>query len=188
MLAEDRDFNQGINTMSAPLHFQPHIGSAVDEENRIAIHRPRLVPAEAPYDIEYQYPIFKNDKRLEGIALFVTDSWARGRSSSEQVFVIDLVTAHAIDSALDLTFLRELSHGLVAVFQSRTDNAHVVRYIVVTSVRELVARGVNDTSQLEVMEDGRAILAQVIVRANGGGGSVLGGLPGGWIGLSPSSE
>lgn len=164
--------------MSAPLHFQPQLGSAVDEENRIAIYRPRLVPAEPPYDIEYQYLIFKDDKRFEGIALFVTDSWARGRNSSEQIFVIDLATAQAIDSALDvksslglvgddLTFLRELSRGLVAVFQSRTDNANVVRYIVVTSVRALVARGLNDTSQLEVLEDGRAILAQAVVPANG---------------------
>jgi len=164
--------------MSAPLHFQPQLGSAVDEENRIAIYRPRLVPAEPPYDIEYQYLIFKDDKRFEGIALFVTDSWAKGRNSPEQIFVIDLATAQAIESALDvksslglveddLTFLRELSRGLVAVFQSRTDNANVVRYIVVTSVKALIARGVNDTSHLEVLEDGRAILAQIVVPANG---------------------
>lgn len=164
--------------MSAPLRFQPQLGSAVDEENRIAIYRPRLVPAEAPYDIEYQYLIFKDDKRFEGMSLFATDSWARVRNSSEQIFVIDLATAEAIDSALDvksslglveddLTFLRELSRGLVAVFQSRTDNANVVRYIVVTSVRALVARGVRDTSHLEVLEDGRAILAQALVPANG---------------------
>ncbi len=145
--------------MSAPLHFQPHIGCAVDEQNRLTIYRPRLADAAAPYDIEYQYSIFRDEKPFEGIGLFVTDSWARDRTGAERVFVIDLSTPQALRSAFalkasfgidsdDLTFLRGLAYGLVAVFQSRRDNAYPVRYIALGD---------------DVTTDGSPLLAQTVV-------------------------
>ncbi len=145
--------------MSAQLHFQPQIGCAVDEQNRLTIYRPRLADAEAPYDLEYQYSIFRDEKPFEGIGLFVTDSWARERTGPERVFAIDMTTLQARSSVLalkaslgidsdDLTFLRGLAYGFVAVFQSRRDNAYPVRYIALGD---------------DVTTDGSALLAQIVV-------------------------
>lgn len=145
--------------MSAPLHFQPHTGCAVDEQNRLTIYRPRLADAVAPYDIEYQYSIFRDEKPFEGIGLFVTDSWARDRTGAERVFAIDMTTPQALSSAFalkasfgiecdNLTFLRGLAYGLVAVFQSRRDNAYPVRYIALGD---------------DVATDGSPLLAQIVV-------------------------
>lgn len=163
--------------MSAPLCFKPQTGCAVDEQNRLTIYRPRLVPAEAPYDIEYQYSIFRDDKRFEGIGLFATDSWVRDRTGDERVFAIDLTTPQAISSAFDLkasfgidsddlTFLRGLAYGLVAVFKSRRDNPDLVRYIVLGNAVALQERGLSIDSRINVTADGRAILAQIVVPPN----------------------
>ncbi|WP_313461306.1 hypothetical protein [Stenotrophomonas sp.] len=163
--------------MSAPLHFQPQLGSAVDEQNRLTIYRPRLADAGSPYDLEFQYSIFRDEKPFEGIGLFVTDSWARERTGTERVFAIDMSTPQALSSAFalkssfgidgdDLTFLIGLAHGLVAVFQSRKDNAYPVRYIALGDVEALRKRGLTIDSRIDVTTDGNALLAQVVVPPN----------------------
>lgn len=129
-----------------PLNFEPRPGSAVDIINNITIPQPRILPASFPEDpshTEYQYAIYKNDTRIDGLGLFGSDWLLEKDRRREGVFSLDLGREWVLDSIFrfkekindkcdDFDFLKSLACGLLLPYQNRDDNDDDVRYLALT--------------------------------------------------------
>lgn len=163
-----------------PLNFKPQRGSAIDINNGLVIYRPRILPAEAPDDIEYQYAIYRDDQPYDGLGLFGTDAITNETEHLQRVFTLDLGRDWVLDSIFgfkralgsedeDIDFLRGLARGLVAVFESRTDNDEELCYVAVTKAVLLIERGIPLPDDLKRSATGEIVLAEVIVPAHADG-------------------
>lgn len=130
-----------------PLNFVSRSGSAVDVDNKIMIPPPRILPADIPAsrnDTEYQYSIYSNGNRVDGLGFLGSDHIQDGPNGEEWVFLLDLTHEGVINSMLgrikkslnntddDFTFLQGLAEGLVIANENLSNSKKYKRYLAVT--------------------------------------------------------
>lgn len=160
-----------------PLNFVAQYESAVDVGTGLLIHSPRLLPATAPDDIEYQYSIYRDGLPWDGLGLFGSEAMEDRGGRQQRVFTLDMGRDPVLDSVFrlkralgskddDFDFLQGLARGLVAVYETRTDNDAEVRYVALTRAGLLEDRGIALDGEMGKTEAGEIILAEVVVPAH----------------------
>lgn len=165
------------------LDFQPRQGSAVDPGTGLTLYPPRLLPAsppESPDDTEFQYAIFRDGKRFYGLGLVGSDAMVDKDGRREHLFLLDLSPVWVLDTVLELkrmledgsddyAFLRGLARGLVAVFESRTDNDDDTRYLALIDPIALAERDIAVPADAARLPGGELLLAEAFVPAHADG-------------------
>lgn len=159
-------------------------GSAIDKENALIIYTPRMLPAQSPDNVEYQYSFYRDDDNIDGLGFFGSGLIVNENGRAQQIFTLDLGREGVLNSIFDrlkkslrnkdddIRFLKYLAQGLVTVFESRTDNDNEVRYIAITRSDLLASRGINVPAELEnslseiFLPEGAIILAETVVPAH----------------------
>lgn len=166
-----------------PLHFESNVGSAIDRNSGLTIYPPRIVPASPPEDPnhdEYQYGLYRNGERIDGLAVFVTDESIERAGDRERIFTLDLGRDWVLDSILslkkslhsdddDFDFLQGLAKGLLLVYQTRPKLTYKVRYIAITSKSMLDKHGIapsrtNTSIDLSKFDD-QILLSELFISA-----------------------
>lgn len=139
-----------------PLAFERQPGSAVDRQSGVTITAPRVLPASSPEDpshTEYQYLLYLNGRRVDGLGLFGTEQLIETQNGPERVFTLDLGRDWVLKSILgfkrklnnsddDLAFLHSLSQGLVLANMDHSSTRYAVRYVAVTTNEALARNGI----------------------------------------------
>lgn len=165
-----------------PLNFTPQPGSAVDQSNGITITSPRLLPASPPEDPshnEYQYMLYVDGVRVDGLGLFGSEGMLEVEGRRERVFTLDIRRDWVLDSIFgfkqalgntddDLTFLIGLTQGLVMANMDQSSSKYGIRYLAITRHEALARRGI-DHPQAELPSlAGEIVLAEAFVPACAG--------------------
>lgn len=159
-----------------PLNFVPQRGAAVDNENGLTIFRPRMLPAEKPDDIEYQYTVYLNGSPFDGLGLFGTEEILIENGEKLINFTLDFGRDWVINSIFslknslenkddDFSFLTAIAKGLIATFVCRKDNDENIRYMATTKASLLNARDIKVPSEISQNQD-RIVLASVFIPAH----------------------
>ncbi|MCS4235466.1 hypothetical protein [Stenotrophomonas sp. BIGb0135] len=165
-----------------PLNFTPQPGSAVDQDNRVVITSPRVLPASPPEDPshdEYQYLFYVDGVRVDGLGLFGSEAMMEAEGGHERVFTLDMGRDWVLESVFsfkrilgstdeDLTFLIGLAQGLVMANMDQSSSKYSIRYVAVTTDDALSRRGINPSQMNLPSEAGRIVLAEgrIPVRAD----------------------
>ena len=164
-----------------PLNFTPQPGSAVDQSNGIIITSPRLLPASPPEDPshnEYQYMLYVDGVRVDGLGLFGSEVMLEAEGRRERVFTLDIRRDWVLDSIFgfkqtlgntddDLTFLIGLAQGLVLANMDRSGSKYGIRYLAITTHEVLARRGINHVQAKLPFVAGEVVLAEAFVPASG---------------------
>lgn len=162
-----------------PLNFQPRSHSSYDPVSDVSIPRPRILPttlSSGQRGTEYQYAFIRDGKRIGGLGFEGPDAIVEIEGRREWVFTFDLTHEQTIRSMLsfkdafgstddDLTYLRDLSLGLVLAYAGRTDNDQNLRYVAITTSEALASAGVVifDTSSL--VPESTLVLSEIAIPA-----------------------
>jgi len=158
------------------LHFEAESGAAVDRYHGVEIPPPRLVPLDHPDQTQFEYSIYRNERR-HGFACLATDEVFQENGLAIRHFTLHFEEDGTIEWALKLkswmniegdaaAFLQRLAEGVVKVFEKQTANySSELRYQVITDAAALDRHNLSLPSAKR-LPDSRIELAYVRVPLN----------------------
>lgn len=154
-----------------PLKFDAGMGCAIDRVNGLELYHTRVEPCSKMTEAEHHFAIYRGST-WHAVACYGLCLLLLSEGNSVRMLTIDLGRDWVLDSLLQLQsklgidgtpfdFIHQLAKGMLATFESRTDNIHDVRYLVVAHVTALRLKGVVPPAQFPRFENGDLLLAEL---------------------------
>lgn len=160
-----------------PLNFQSQSGSAVDQQSGIRIPMPRMLPAstqDGKEYTEYQYSIYRGDKRISGLGLNGTDRIVDAQKRRVWESKLDLGRDWVLDAIFDIKsdlknddndfdFLRAIACGMLKVFEGESNQNYDFHYLASSDESSLARRGIEVPSDIARLPNNEIVLAEIFV-------------------------